>query len=109
MSIFDGLTGLLASAFGDPVTVTRSGHGSVTVAGIFRESPLDEAAGDGRSFVTTVPHVQLRRSDFATLAVGDVIAPSSTPGRTFKVLQPYPSGSPAVDAFVTYELEEVRP
>ena len=53
--------------------------------------------------------MQIRKSDIASLSKGDVVAPAATPGRSFTVLKPIPSGSPAADAFITWVLEEVLP
>lgn len=106
MSVFDGLAGVLSSVLGAPVTISGSFAG--TIQAIFREMPLDQLAGDGRVFVVVTPTLQVRRN-VAVLIKGDIAAPSETPGRTFTVLQSYPSGSPAVDALVSYAMEEVRP
>ena len=108
MSVFDGLAGALNSVFGAPVTITRAGQSAVAVQAVFREVPVEQEAADGRPFVTISPTLQVQKNAIAALAKGDLIAPSTTAGRTFKVLQKYPNASPAVDALVTYLLEEVR-
>lgn len=108
-SVFDGMAGVLNAVFGAPVTVTRAGQAAVPLQAIFREMPVEQEAADGRIMVTISPTLRVRKGDIAALAVGDLVAPSTTGARTFKVLQAFPSGSPATDAFVTYLLEEVRP
>lgn len=105
-SVFDGMTGVLADVFGAPVTI--SGSVSATVAGLFREAVLEQEGADGRVFFGVTPSVKLRKGTVAALVKGDVVAPSVAPGRSFTVLQAFPSGSPADDAFVVYALEEVR-
>lgn len=109
MSVFDGLAGVLNGVFGAPVTITRSGVAPATVQAVFRDVPVEQEAADGRPFVTITPTLRVTKNAIAALAVGDLVAPSTTGARTFKVLQTYPDASPAVDAFVTYLLEEVRP
>lgn len=105
-SVFDGMTGVLSDVFGAPVTIT--GSVSATVTGIFREAVLEQEGADGRVFFGVTPSLKLRKSAVAPLVKGDVVAPSVVPGRSFTVLQAFPSGSPAADAFVVYVLEEVR-
>lgn len=109
MSVFDGLAGVLAVTLGAPVTITRAGHGAVTLQAVFREDLIEQAAGDGRIFVGPAPTVKVRTGDIAALAKGDLVAPAATSPRTFTVLQTYPATSPGADAFITYLLEEVRP
>lgn len=103
-SVFDGMTGVLNAVFGAPVAISGSFTG--TVQAVFRETPIEQEIADGRVAVVVMPTLRLTR-DVAQLARGDLIAPSETPGRTFTVLQSFPSGSAAADAFVTYALEEV--
>ncbi len=104
-SVFDGMAGILNAVFGAPVTVM--GNFPQVVQAIFREMPYEQESADGRTFVVVTPTVQIRKSDIASLSPGDLVVPAATPGRSFKVLKPIPSGSPASDAFVTYVLEEV--
>ena len=101
-----GMTGVLADVFGAPVTI--SGSVAATVAGLFREAVMEQEGADGRVFFGVTPSVKLRKGTVAALVKGDVVAPSVAPGRSFTVLQAFPSGSPADDAFVVYALEEVR-
>lgn len=108
-SVFDGLAGALNAVFGAPVTITRRGESGVTLQAVFREVPVEQEAADGRDFVTITPTLRVQKGAIAVLARGDLVAPSTTSGRTFTVLQPYFGASPAADAFVTYVLEEVRP
>ena len=104
-SVFDGMAGVLAATLGAPVVI--SGSFSGTAQAVFREMPYEQEMADGRVSVVVTPTLRLSRA-IATLVKGDVVAPSETPGRTFTVLQSFPSGSPAADATITYTLEEVR-
>lgn len=106
--IFDGMAGVLNTVFGAPVTITPQGSAPATLAGVFRELPIEQETGDGRMIVTVTPTLRVPKDVIAQLAVGDLVAPSLTPGRTFTVLQWVPSPSAAADAFITYLLEEVR-
>lgn len=108
-SVFDGMAGVMNAVFGSPVTITRAGQAAVTLQAIFREVPIEQESGDGRVFVTVTPILRVRQGDIALLAKGDLVAPAATAPRTFKVLQFFPSGSPATDALLGYHLEEVRP
>ena len=109
MSVFDGLAGVLAGTFGAPVTITRISQAPVTVLAVFRETSVMQSMADGRELPVIVPTLQVSRALIAAIARGDLIAPSVTPGRTFTVLAPHVSGSPAVDGFIIAELEEVLP
>lgn len=104
-SVFDGMAGVLNTMFGASVVISGSVTG--TFQAIFREVPVEQEVADGRIVVAVTPTLRVRRSDIAALVKGDVVAPSETPGRTFKVLQSFPSQSPAADRFVTYTLEQV--
>ncbi|MFN3646243.1 MAG: hypothetical protein ACK4S2_06975 [Gemmobacter sp.] len=103
-SPFDGLTGLLNGVFGGPVTLTPVGGAPVAVRGVFREIPVDDPVGDGRPGLAILPVLRLRAPDAALVGKGALCAVS---GRTFRLLRPIPSGSPAADAFVAFELEEL--
>jgi hypothetical protein len=107
-SVFEGMAGALNAVFGAPVTITRAGHAAVTLQAVFREMPIEQEAADGRPIVTITPTVRVPKDAIASLVLGDTVAPSTTPGRSFTVLQNFPGSSPATDAFVTYVLEEVR-
>jgi hypothetical protein len=104
-SAFDGMTGVLNEVFGSPVVLTRQGDGPVTVTAVFREMPVEDDVADGRSVVTMMPTLRLRKTD-GDLAKGDLVAPGN--GKTYVVLRPIQTASPASDAFVFYPLEEVQ-
>lgn len=103
-SLFDGLAGALADVFGAPVIWTPAGGAPVTVQGVFREVPFDEDFGDGRAGLALMPVLRWSRTVAAGAAKGDTC---TVAGRTFRLLRPVPSGSPAADSFVAWELEEI--
>lgn len=105
-SVFDGLSGALVATFGAPVTFTKAGQSPATLAAVFREQPTEQEVADGRIMSVILPTVRVRKSDLL-LSPRDIVDPGT--GKTYVVLQAFPSGSPASDAFVTYLLEEVRP
>jgi hypothetical protein len=105
-SLFDGMAGLLTDVFGGPVTITPVGGAPQAVRGVFREVPIDDDVADGRPGFSFVPVLRLQKllSDSLTKHAR-VTLPD---GREFILLRPVPGGSPAADAFVTWEMEAVR-
>lgn len=104
-SVFDGMAGLLADVFGSSITVTPSGGSATAVTGIFREGPIKVPDADGFPVTVVSPTLRIAASEGVTLAFGDAVDPGN--GRTYRVVDPVPSGSPAADAFTIYSLEEV--
>ena len=107
MGLFDGLASALNTVFGAPVTINFAAGGTSTLQGVFRENPVDVTMADGRPQVVEVPTLRLRKDQAPILVEGDRIWPSVAAGRAFLVLRKASSGSPATDALITYELEEV--
>lgn len=103
-SLLQGLAGALNTMFGAPVTVLPLAGGSVTVVGVFRREPVMVQDGEGASVIVSAPTLRLQRSVRA-LDRGDLVEPSEASGETFRVVNSFPSGSNATDAFVVYELE----
>lgn len=108
-SVFAGMAGVIGAVLGAPVTITRAGFAAVTLQAVFREMPVEQEGADGRVFASVSPVLKVQKTAIAALSKGDLVAPSTTGVRTFKVLQVFASASPASDGFVTYLLEEVRP
>lgn len=106
-AIFDGLSGVLNSTFGAPVIHTPQGGVAVTIRAVFRAGPIEVATEDGGSVLITAPSLRVRLTDAPNIARGDTVAPSIAPGETFRVLNTWPSRSPAVDRFVLCELEKI--
>jgi len=104
-AIFDGMATVLNDVFGAVVTWTPSGGEAVEITGRFRAEPVRVADEDGREFLMTAPSLRVTRPAADDLAEGDEIAPGN--GKTYRILNSHPSGSPAVDAFVIFELEQV--
>lgn len=103
--IFDGMAGVLNGVFGAPVAHLPVVGAPVTMRGIFREQPIEVADEDGRAILIIAPTLRVRKADAATIATRDEIEPGN--GKTYTVENRHPSGSPANDAFVIFELEEV--
>ena len=110
MSLFDGMSGLLADVFGDPVSYTPSGGAARTVKAVCRSSPIEVSDGEGHTILILSPTVRISRNVAPELARGDRIVPAgpvSMAGRTYEVINMLPTASPASDAFLIAELEEV--
>lgn len=104
MSIFDGLSGLLADTFGGPVEHFVSGSSTpVLITGVFRNRPIAVPDDEGREVLVEVPMLKVRQPVAATIARGDRIVPAN--GKTYRVVTDHDSGSPAEDAFVNFALE----
>ena len=106
-SLFDGMAGLLSDVFGAPVVLTPPGGDAFTVQALFREAPTEVVGEDGRGVWIEAPTVKVRRDLVAGIERLWHVAPSTAPGRDFRVLSVHPSGSPAADAFLIAVLEEV--
>lgn len=105
-SVFDGISGVLSSVFGAQVTVTPPGGAPVVIRGIFREEPASVLLADGREDIVSVPTVSIQRGS-AAIAVKWVVAPEIAAPRTFRVLRVLPPQSPAADALIVCQLEEI--
>lgn len=107
VALFDGLAGILADVFGEPVTYLRQGGAPPeTVLSVFRRQPAEETDSDGRGILVMAPIWRVQAQLVPQLARGDRIIPGD--GRTYEVLNVQPSASPAADAFVVCELYEVE-
>lgn len=106
--LFDGMAGALTDVFGAPVVYQpKSGAGPVSVSAVFRRRPVlvqDQAGGD---VWVLSPTMRVRRDLLPGIARGDLVQPSTVPGRTFRVLNRLAEVSPADDGFLLVELEEV--
>lgn len=107
MSIFDGMAGALNGVFGASVTVTPEGEAAVEIQGVFRENPVTVPDSDGREVLSVLPVLSVPRDVAEMLATGTTVNPGN--GRTYRVVNSLPSGSPAGDGFNNYELEEISP
>jgi hypothetical protein len=107
-SVFDGLATALNSVFGEAVSLTNGLGGTMTVQADFREGPVEIEAADGRPMQIVTPSLRVRRDLAPGIGRDWIVAPASVSPRTFRVLRPWPSGSPAADAFIICELEEIE-
>lgn len=105
MSVFDGLAGVLNGMFGATVSHTPQGQAAVDIEAVFREEPIAVTDDDGRDVLIVAPTLRVQKPTADTIAAKDTIAPGN--GRTYRVVNRHPNGSPAADAFVIFELEEI--
>lgn len=104
--VFDGVAGLLTGVFGATISVTPTVGDPFDIDAVFREVPVEMLDAEGGGALDMVCSVQVPKSS-GRLSVGDVVAPSIAPGRSFRVINGHPNGSPAVDGFIVHELEEI--
>lgn len=104
-SVFDGLSGVINATFGSPVPWTPDGGIATAVQSVFRETPISVATEDGHSVLITAPTWRVPRPAADLVQTGDTIEPATA--RFFRVLNKVGNGSPAADAFVIFELEEI--
>lgn len=102
-SIFDGMAGLLSDVFGSPIIHTSADGSERTITGIFRGHPVDLSEEDGHTVLEIAPTLRVTSQAAVGILVGDRILP--TGAAVHRVLNRIPSGSPASDAFVIFELE----
>lgn len=104
-SIFDGLAGVLNATLGAPVTYLPMGGAELTVQSVFREEPITVTGDNGQDVLIEAPSWRVPKSVLTNVRRGDRIRVAD--GRIFRILNSIGTGSPAVDAFVLYELEPV--
>lgn len=105
-TLFDGMGPALIGAFGEPLTHTPDGGAAVAIAGRFRKKPLEVFDDeDGRSSLIMEPTLRVTEPVASTISTGDLI--TAPDGAVYKVMNRHGSGSPAVDAIVTFKLREV--
>lgn len=105
---FDGMAGALNQMFGAPVTYQPQGGGQLTVQSIFREEPLTVTGEDGRDVLIQAPTWKVPQNLALGMARGDLIQPDPA-GPFYRIVNRLPTGSPAFDRFVLFDLEEVVP
>lgn len=105
MGLFDGLTGIAAAVLGDPVSYTPSGGEARLVQSILRRSPVRAQAPDGVEVLITAPSWRVRADLVPEIARNDRV---SLGGRDYRVVNLWPQGSPAGDANLICELEDVE-
>ena len=102
-SIFDGMTGILADVFGDPVTYLPAGGAARPVQSVFREAPIEVEGADGQIVRIDAPSWRVARDLAPEVRRNDRITVPD--GRSFVIMVVHPTGSPASDAFLICELQ----
>lgn len=102
---FRGVAGSLARAFGGTVTLHHGTPRAREVVAVFRRSPRRVDAHNGAEIETMVPVLRGARDELAGLSEGDLIDPQD--GQLYRFLFFEESASPAPDALVTAQLEEM--
>ncbi|GGA23948.1 head-tail joining protein [Neptunicoccus cionae] len=102
---FLGVAAALAGAFGGPVTLHHGTAQARDVVAVFRQVPRRVDGHNGVEIETLVPVLRAPRSELVDLSEGDLIDPKD--GQIYRFLFLEESASPASDALVTAQLEEV--
>lgn len=102
-SIFDGMAGVLNSVFGAPVWYLPQSGGGWHVHSVFREEPVEVNDAEGAAILILAPTWKVPANLATAIARGDMIEPGN--GKRYTVVNRLPGGSPAVDAYVMFELE----
>ena len=102
---FRGIAKTLSGIFGGPVTIQPESGGPYEVRGIFRQVAGVVVAEGGAEVVVTRPQIKLHRPDADQIFEGDDILPGD--GKTYRACGRTDPASPAPDALVTLDLEEV--
>lgn len=103
--LFDGMAGVLNDMFGASVSHTPAGGATVQITGVFRLEQVRVADETGGEYLDMRPLLRVLPDVAAGLSRGGQIEPGD--GHAYKILARQPSGSPASDAFVVFELERV--
>ena len=110
-SIFDGMTDIFLATFGsgsdDPILVFPGGATVGTeVTGILRNVPVEGADDmDGAPVLSSQYTLKIQPTDATGLGRDDKVTHN---GKTFKVINSVPGGSPAADGFEIFQLKLVR-
>ena len=104
-SVFDGMAGVLTSVFGASVLFVPQVGTSRAIQSVFRETPITIVGEDGRDLLIFAPTWRVQKDLLSNAVRGDQI--EVTGGRRFGIKNQIGSGSPADDAFVIYELEDL--
>jgi len=107
-TVFDGMAGVMAKAFGAPVIYVPKSGEPVTVRAMLREGPIEVAGDDGRAVLILSPTLQVPKTVLPNIARGDLVSAVSVPEKVYLVLNSLPNGSPAADAMLICELELVE-
>lgn len=103
--LFDGIETLAGAVFGGSVTVHPSGGSGVVVQAIFRSEPVRTVDSEGFEVLIVAPTLRIPVGVAPTLRNGDLVQPGN--GKSYRIVNTHPTGSPAVDAGLIHELEEI--
>lgn len=104
-ALFDGVASLMTGVFGRAIVYHPAKGSSRPVESIFREVPIDVVGADGQEVRIVAPTWRVQRDLAPEVRRGDRITVPD--GRTLAVMVVHPTGSPASDAFLVCELQEV--
>lgn len=97
---------MLSDVFGAEVIYTPAGGAARTVQSVLRRTPVVATGPDGIDVLVTAPSWRVRRDLVPEIRRGDTVSDGGTPLRVVNV---WPQGSPAADAHLLCELEEMQP
>jgi hypothetical protein len=101
--LFDGVAGLLSDVFGSPVTLVSQ---AAQIQAVIRSEPVPLVAPDGRTTLDMRPEMRVTSGIAAEIYSGDSIVTAS--GKAYRIVARQPSGSPAADAMVIFDLEVIE-
>jgi hypothetical protein len=101
--VFGGMAGALNVMFGGPIFYIPLTGAPRFIKSVFRETPITVTGPDGGDVLIVAPTWRVPKVLLSDAARGDQVEVSD--GRRFKVLNQIPSGSPAADAFMLYQME----
>lgn len=104
-SLYDGLAGLLNATFGGPVTWLPEDGGAETIHSVFREIPVEVIDADNHAVLDVAPVWRVPKPVGERVSSGDRIELAD--GRMFRVVARRRNGSPALDAFISFDMERV--
>lgn len=102
--LFEGQAGLLSGMFGGSVSHQKGQAAPIQIEARFRRKPIEVLEEDGTSALLMHPSLRVTEPVASTIEAGDLVTPEH--GVTYRILNRHPSGSPASDAFVIFELRE---
>lgn len=101
--LYDGVAGILNGVFGGAVThIPPSGRPRILQA-ILRNPQIEVIGDSGHPVLDVSPVLRVGAAEAAGIAVGDTVI--SAAGRRYRIVNRQPSGSPAADTLVVFDLE----
>lgn len=98
------MAGILTAVLGETVDHVPRASGVVSkIPAIFREQAIAVPDDNGREIVAVLPVLSVNQPLAASVLAGDTIRPGN--GKSYRVIAPRVSDSPASDALVTFEME----